>query len=98
LVLIYKVKITPTLKGEIILDKKKIIYTIYDSCIACGKCAKNCPVNAIEFKEDLFRYNIDKEKCISCGKCYNGCVYDSITKICSEEKKLLLRKSKHSRK
>lgn len=62
------------------MKKKKSVYLIYDACIACGKCYKKCPVDAIEFKSDLFRYDIDKSKCIGCGTCYRGCVYNSILK------------------
>ena len=44
-----------------------------DKCIGCGKCAKNCPADAI-IKTDyiaeghkLPSYSIDKNKCIKCG-------------------------------
>ena len=53
-------------------------YKIYDACISCRKCYDNCPVKAISFKEELFRYSIDESKCVKCGKCYRGCVYKSI--------------------
>lgn len=62
------------------MKSKKSIYAIYDACISCSKCYENCPVDAISFKKDLFRYEIDSKKCISCGKCYRGCVYNSIIK------------------
>lgn len=62
------------------MSKKKSVYKIYDACIACSKCYQNCPVDAISFKKELFRYDIDESKCISCGKCYRGCVYSSILK------------------
>ena len=68
------------------MRKKKNVYTIYDACIACGKCFDNCPVSAIDFKSDLFRYDINESKCISCGKCYRGCVYKSILKKDSTDK------------
>ena len=46
-------------------------YKISDSCIACGACAANCPVECIAQKED--KYEIDSEKCISCGSCAGVC-------------------------
>ena len=40
-------------------------------CIACGLCAKTCPVDAIEMKDNLAV--IDYEKCVNCGKCAEVC-------------------------
>lgn len=60
--------------------KKRATYTIGAACIGCGKCYEKCPVKAIEFKNDAFRYDIDKSTCIKCGLCYRGCVYNSIIK------------------
>ncbi len=57
-----------------------------DSCIGCGKCAKNCPVDAIT-KTDyiapgkkLPAYTIDTAKCIKCGACVAGCKFGAISK------------------
>ena len=58
-----------------------------DKCIGCGKCAKNCPVDAIT-KTDyiapgkkLPAYTIDTAKCIKCGACVAGCKFGAISKI-----------------
>ena len=58
-----------------------------DKCIGCGKCAKNCPVDAIQ-KTDyvapghkLPSYAIDTSKCIKCGACMAGCKFGAISKI-----------------
>ncbi|MDR2771184.1 MAG: 4Fe-4S binding protein [Clostridiales Family XIII bacterium] len=45
-------------------------YTINDSCIACGACAPECPVDAIS-EGDI--YAIDADKCIDCGACASAC-------------------------
>ncbi len=57
-----------------------------DNCIGCGKCAKNCPVDAIT-KTDyiapgkkLPAYTIDTAKCIKCGACIAGCKFGAISK------------------
>ena len=57
-----------------------------DKCIGCGKCAKNCPVDAIH-KTDyvapghkLPSYTIDTAKCIKCGACIAGCKFGAISK------------------
>ena len=57
-----------------------------DKCIGCGKCAKNCPVDAI-VKTDyvapghkLPSYTIDTAKCIKCGACIAGCKFGAISK------------------
>ena len=58
-----------------------------DKCIGCGKCARNCPVDAIA-KTDyiapghkLPSLQIDPAKCIKCGACMAGCKFDAIEKI-----------------
>lgn len=48
---------------------------ITDTCIACGTCANECPVEAISEGEI---YVIDPEQCIDCGACQGVCPTDSI--------------------
>lgn len=50
-------------------------YTINDSCISCGACAADCPVDAISEGEG--KYIIDPEKCIDCGACAGACPVDA---------------------
>lgn len=49
-------------------------YVIEDSCINCGACEAECPVEAIS--EGDGKYVID-EKCIDCGACANVCPVDA---------------------
>ncbi|MGB4610676.1 MAG: EFR1 family ferrodoxin [Saccharofermentanales bacterium] len=41
-----------------------------ENCIACGLCAKNCPVSAIDFDNPRMT---DKDQCISCMRCIGIC-------------------------
>ena len=50
-----------------------------DSCIGCGACTLNCPVNAIVGTHGQY-HTIDGELCIRCGQCYKVCPKDAITR------------------
>lgn len=45
-------------------------YTINDSCIACGACQPECPVEAIS---EGGIYTINADLCIDCGACAGVC-------------------------
>lgn len=49
------------------------------SCIACGICAKNCPVQAITVENNLAR--IDYTKCTNCGICETKCPTKAIINL-----------------
>lgn len=46
-------------------------YVINDTCVSCGSCAGECPVNAISQGDG--KYEIDADACISCGTCAGVC-------------------------
>lgn len=48
---------------------------ITDSCVACGTCIDECPVEAIS---EGNIYVIDADTCIDCGACANVCPTEAI--------------------
>ncbi len=50
-------------------------YKITESCISCGACAANCPVECIKQGEE--RFEIDQDACIGCGTCAGVCPVDA---------------------
>ncbi len=44
-----------------------------ENCIACGICAKQCPVEAIEVDRQERTWSIDRDGCVSCGACTDKC-------------------------
>ncbi len=47
-----------------------------DTCVACGKCAKVCPILAISMKKgssEKAQPVIDEEICLGCGVCARNC-------------------------
>ena len=49
-------------------------------CKGCGKCARNCPMEAIS-GQPRSPYVIDNEKCIHCGACWGACPFGAIDAI-----------------
>ena len=52
--------------------KSFITFHILDSCVGCGLCLKNCPVDAISGERKEL-HTIDQDICIQCGVCYEVC-------------------------
>ena len=48
-----------------------------DKCKGCTKCARNCPVGAIEGKVKE-PHKIDQSKCIKCGACAENCAFKAV--------------------
>lgn len=51
-------------------------HVIADTCVACGSCIGECPVEAIS-EGDIYKINPDK--CIDCGACEAACPTGSIS-------------------
>ena len=49
-----------------------------EKCKGCGKCRKNCPMEAISGAVKQV-HTIDPEKCINCGACVGNCPFGAIT-------------------
>lgn len=49
-------------------------FVIDSSCIACGACIDECPVDAIKEGD---AYEIDADACIDCGACAGACPVDA---------------------
>lgn len=55
-----------------------ITYTIDpEACIACGKCRKECPTEAITGQKKV-PHVIDQAKCIKCGTCREVCPVEAV--------------------
>lgn len=55
----------------------KVIEIDQELCKGCTKCARNCPVGAIEGSVKN-PHKIDQAKCIKCGACLNSCPFKAI--------------------
>ena len=75
-------------------DGAKVVTSNYmacadeDVCNGCGKCAKACPIDAIEMvpaeptdkaKKRKKMAVVDAERCLGCGVCHRACNFESIS-------------------
>ncbi|MFQ6096921.1 MAG: NADH-ubiquinone oxidoreductase-F iron-sulfur binding region domain-containing protein [Armatimonadota bacterium] len=49
-----------------------------ETCIACGKCRKVCPADAIEGAKKV-KHKIIQERCAKCGACYEACPVNAVS-------------------
>ena len=54
------------------LRKKRKAIVDASSCVACGCCAKVCPMSAIQIWRGI-RAKVDEARCVGCGKCAKEC-------------------------
>lgn len=48
-------------------------YRIMDTCIACGKCEKDCPQHNIDYRKKVY-----SNKCMMCTRCIHNCPVNAI--------------------
>ena len=60
---------------QTIVSSNFILEINKDKCVACGRCVKACPVNAlqIETKDDQKKLILNEELCLGCGVCCSTC-------------------------
>lgn len=58
--------------------KKRRAYVERSDCVACGCCAKVCPLGAIRVFRGVAA-QVDAGKCVGCGKCARECPASIIT-------------------
>jgi uncharacterized Fe-S center protein len=61
--------------GKLALHSNSCPVVNQKKCVACGKCARECPVQAINLNEKAV---IDCKKCIGCAHCINTCPEEAI--------------------
>lgn len=62
----------PLFYGLLITDRK---FRVSDSCIGCGICAQNCPLQNITIENDRPKWN---GHCTNCMSCYHRCPKNAI--------------------
>ena len=60
--------------------RKRRMVVNAELCKGCGKCKRNCPMEAIS-GEIRQPHVIDNEKCIHCGACWGACPFGAIDAI-----------------
>ena len=71
-------KTGPGFPGETdqIMEDKRMAYKITATCVMCGTCAAQCPMDAITQGDAQFEINPDT--CVGCGSCAAACPVSAI--------------------
>ncbi|OYT54838.1 MAG: ferredoxin [Candidatus Altiarchaeales archaeon ex4484_2] len=48
-----------------------------ERCTGCGICVQDCPVNAINMRDDR-KAEIEMNECIRCGRCHSICPQNAV--------------------
>ena len=51
---------------------KKLAAVDQTRCVACGVCAKTCPLGAVKVHRGCYAA-VEAERCVGCGKCAKLC-------------------------
>lgn len=54
------------------MARSKKVAELTGGCVACGSCAKACPISAMSVYKGLYA-NVDSTKCVGCGRCVSAC-------------------------
>jgi Na+-translocating ferredoxin:NAD+ oxidoreductase RNF subunit RnfB len=80
----------------ILVTSNFIAHTDTASCIGCGKCAKACPIDAIQMSpvddpgaKIKKKANVDGKICLGCGVCVLQCTKTESLKLVKREKRVL---------
>ncbi|MCL2811106.1 MAG: 4Fe-4S binding protein [Clostridia bacterium] len=60
------------------MSSAKKFARIGHECVACGVCAKTCPLRIITIHKGINAV-VDGRKCVGCGKCAKACPAGVIT-------------------
>jgi len=66
------------LEGKLRMHKSLLPFFNASECVNCGRCAENCPENAIILHENDVP-EVIQEKCIGCGECVSICKKKAVT-------------------
>ena len=75
-----------------IVSSNYIMEVDLSKCKGCGKCAKACPIDAIEAKQEgegkkKKRWSeVDESLCLGCGVCHSACKFGAISMRAREQR------------
>jgi len=68
-----------------LVDRGEVRFEIdAETCRACMRCKKACPVDAIEGAKKT-PHVIDQAKCMLCGRCFQACPFGAVALVVAEK-------------